>query len=176
MIFTETKLPGAFVVELEERSDDRGFFARAWCKNEFAAQGITVDWVQANQAMTQQRGTWRGFHYQAAPHREAKFIRCIAGAIYDAIIDLRPESATYKQWFGIELSAENRKALYIPQDFAHGYMALQDNSEVLYFVSEFYTSGAEQGIRYNDPAFDIRLPLDVQIISEKDKTWPDYTG
>ena len=134
MIFTETELAGVYIVELEERADDRGFFARAWCKKEFEAQGVTVEWVQANQAFTKQRGTWRGFHYQTAPYSEAKLMRCISGAIYDVIIDLRPNSSTYKKWFGVELSAENRRALYIPKDFAHGYMALCDNIEVLYFV------------------------------------------
>lgn len=174
MIFTETKLPGAFIVELETRGDERGFFARAWCKKEFAEQGINLDWVQANLAHTKQGGTLRGLHYQIAPYEEAKLMRCIRGAIYDVIVDLRPGSPTYKQWLGVELTADNRKALYIPEGFAHGYQTLVDDTEVFYLVSQFYTPGSEQGIRYNDPAFGIEWPLEVQVISDKDKSWSDY--
>lgn len=174
MIFTETKLPGVFIIELEKRTDDRGFFTRAWCKKEFADQGINLDWVQANLAHTEKEGTLRGLHYQIAPYEEAKLMRCIRGAIYDVIVDLRPESPTYKHWLGVELTADNRKSLYIPEGFAHGYQSLRDDAEVFYLVSQFYTPGAEQGIRYNDPAFGIAWPLKVRVISDKDKSWPDY--
>ncbi|MCP4713364.1 MAG: dTDP-4-dehydrorhamnose 3,5-epimerase [Planctomycetes bacterium] len=174
MIFTETKLPGAFIIEIEKREDERGFFARAWCKNEFEAHGLNSDWVQANLGFSRTKGTLRGLHYQVAPYEEAKLMRCIRGAIYDVIIDLRPESPTYKQWLGVELSADNHKMLYIPAGFAHGYQALVDNTETFYQVSQFYTPGAEQGVRYNDSAFNINWPLEVQVISDKDKNCPDY--
>ena len=177
MIFTEAKLPGAFVLELEKREDERGFFARAWCQREFEAHGLRSQPVQANIALSKKRGTLRGLHYQVAPYEEAKLMRCIRGAIYDVIVDLRPASPTYKQWFGIELSAENHKMLYIPEGFGHGYQALVDDSEVFYQVSQFYTPGAEQGIRWNDPAFGIEWPISENpILSEKDKNWPDYSG
>ncbi len=174
MIFTETKLPGVFIIELERREDERGFFARAWCKKEFEAHGLNSNWVQANLAFTKRRGTLRGLHYQVAPDAEAKLVRCIRGAMYDVIVDLRPESPTYKQWLGVELSADNRKMLYIPENFAHGYQILMDNTEAFYQVSQFYAPESEQGVRYNDPAFNIEWPLEVEIISDKDKSWPDY--
>jgi len=174
MIFTETKLPGAFIIELEKRGDDRGFFARAWCKQEFEDHGLHSNWVQANLASTKKYGTLRGLHYQVAPYQETKLMRCIRGAIYDVIVDLRPESATYKQWLGVELTADNRKMLYIPEGFAHGYQALVDDAETFYFASQFYTPGSEQGVRYNDPAFGIEWPLEIRVISDKDKSWSDY--
>lgn len=174
MIFTETKLPGAFIIELERREDERGFFARAWCKKEFEAHSLNLDWVQANLAFSKRRGTLRGLHYQIAPYEEAKLMRCIRGAIYDVIIDLRPESPTYKRWLGVELTADNHKMLYVPEGFAHGYQTLMDNTETFYQASQFYSPESERGLRYDDPALGIEWPIDVQVISDKDESWPDY--
>ncbi|HEX2111114.1 MAG TPA: dTDP-4-dehydrorhamnose 3,5-epimerase [Gaiellaceae bacterium] len=175
MIFTETDLKDAFVVDLERREDERGFFARAWCANEFADAGLSTRLVQCNVSFNRYRGTLRGMHYQVAPHAEVKLVRCTRGAIYDVIIDLRPESPTYKQWEGFELSAGNGRALYVPEGFAHGYQTLTDEVETFYQVSEFYAPGAERGVRWNDPAFGVEWPLpDDPIMSEKDKTWPDF--
>jgi len=176
MIFTETELTGAFVVELEKRGDERGFFARAWCQKEFEAQGITSLPVQANMGFSRHKGTLRGLHYQVAPDAESKLIRCVRGAIYDIIVDLRPDSPTYKQWLGVELTAENRKALYVPEGFGHAYLSLVDDTEVFYQVSAFYAPQSERGARWNDPAFGITLPLEVQVITEKDQNWPDFEG
>lgn len=175
MIFTETKLPGAFIIDIEKHQDDRGFFARAWCQNEFEAQGLNTHWVQANLGFSNKKGTIRGLHYQIAPHAEIKLIRCIRGAVYDVIVDLRPESPTYKQWLGVELTADNHKMFYIPEGFAHGYQALVDDAETFYQVSQFYAPGAEKGIRWNDSAFNIEWAITKNLIlSEKDKSWPDY--
>ncbi|WP_170401409.1 dTDP-4-dehydrorhamnose 3,5-epimerase [Ruegeria arenilitoris] len=172
MIFTETHLPGAYVVDLHEISDDRGFFARAFCANEFEKHGLKPAIAQINLSFNERKGTMRGLHYQQAPAREAKFMRCITGAIYDVIVDMRPDSATYLQHFGIELSAENRRALYVPEMFAHGYLALTDGAQAYYSASEFYTPGVEQGLRYDDPALNIQWPQPVTIVSEKDAGWP----
>ncbi|MCP4424276.1 MAG: dTDP-4-dehydrorhamnose 3,5-epimerase [Chloroflexi bacterium] len=175
MIFTETGLKDAFVVELKKIEDERGFFARAWCQREFEERGITLNWAQANLAHSKKRGTLRGMHFQIAPHEEAKLMRCVRGAMFDVIVDLRPASSTFEQWFGVELTAENRKALYVPPGFAHGYQILMDDTEVFYPVSEFYSPGYERGYRWNDPAFDIEWPITENlIISAKDQVWPDY--
>lgn len=174
MIFTETTLQGAYVIALEEFRDDRGFFARAWCQNEFKQHGLDLQIVQANLSYNKRKGTLRGMHYQVPPHEEAKLVRCIRGAIYDVIIDLRPESSTYKHWTSIELTADNRHILYVPEGFAHGFQTLADQTEVFYQVSQFYTPGAEKGARYNDPVFGISWPLKVSVISEKDVGWQDY--
>ena len=176
MFFTETELTGAYIIDLDRREDNRGFFARTWAQEEFEAHGLNSRVVQANLSYNHTRGTIRGMHYQRAPYAETKLVRCVQGAIYDVIIDLRPESATYKRWIGVELTAQNRRALFIPEGFAHGFQTLADNSDVTYQVSEFYTPGAEGGIRYNDPAFEIQWPLEVTVISEKDKQWPDFAG
>lgn len=177
MIFEETKLRGAFLVGLERREDSRGFFARTWCANEFADQGLTTEVVQANVSFNPRQGTLRGMHFQHAPHAETKLVRCTSGAIYDVIIDLRPESETYKQWLGVELTADNRRALFVPEGFAHGYQTLAPDSEVFYQVSEYYTPGAEGGVRWDDPAFGIEWPdPDDAFLSEKDRSWPDFTG
>ncbi len=177
MIFERTKLEGAQVLELERRADERGFFARTLCRTEFTEHGLTADFVQANISYNARRGTIRGLHYQVAPHQEAKLVRCVRGAIWDVIIDLRPESATYLEWFGIELTADNRRQLYIPKDFAHGYQTLVDDSEVFYHVSDFYSPSAERGIRWNDPQFSIEWPEPADpTISPKDRQWPDYTA
>ena len=176
MIFAKTKLKDAFIIEIERREDSRGFFARAWCKNEFEEHGLAFNPVQANIAFSKTKGILRGMHYQIAPHEEAKLIRCIRGVIYDVIIDLRPDSSTYKQWIGVELGEDNYKMLYIPEGFAHGYQALTDNTEVYYQVSQFYSPKSERGVRWDDPAFGISWPeIEKRIVSEKDKCWPKYT-
>ena len=175
MIFTETPLAGAFVMALEPRDDERGFFARAFCQNELAEHGLETTVAQANLSFNHRKGTLRGLHMQNPPHGEDKMVRCITGAIYDAIVDLRPGSPTYRQWFGVELSAANRLMLYVPKGFAHGYQSLSDGSEVLYMVTQFYTPGAERGLRWNDPAFGIAWPLPDPILSEKDAAAPDFT-
>jgi dTDP-4-dehydrorhamnose 3,5-epimerase len=175
MIFTETELPGAFVIDIEPREDDRGFFARAWCADEFAEHGLTTRVAQSNVSFNHRQGTLRGMHYQVAPHEEAKVVRCTRGAIFDAIIDLRPDSPTYKQWTGVELSADNRRALYVPEGFAHGYQTLAPDTETFYQVSERYAPGAERGVRWDDPAFAIEWPDAGNVfLSEKDATWPDF--
>jgi dTDP-4-dehydrorhamnose 3,5-epimerase len=172
--FTETELEGAWIVELEERTDDRGFFARAFCKQEFEDHGIPSNVVQANVSYNHRAGTLRGMHYQVPPVTETKFIRCVNGAVYDVIVDLRPDSPTYLQHVGVELSATNRRALYVPGLFAHGFVTLTDDAEVLYLVGEFYTPGHERGIRHDDPAFGIDWPRPVEVISPKDASWPDF--
>lgn len=174
MIFTETKLNGAYTIEMEKLGDSRGFFARAWCTKEFEAHGLSTWLVQANVSYNKKKKTLRGMHYQVAPYEETKLARCTRGAIYDVIIDLRRESPTYKQWIGVELTSKNYKMLYVPKNFAHGFQTLVDDTEVTYQVSQFYAPGCEQGIRYNDPAFGIEWPLEVQVISDKDASWPDY--
>ena len=175
MIFTETKLKGAFIIDIERREDERGFFARAWCQKEFEAHGLNTRWVQANLAFSKKKGTLRGLHFQVGPYEEIKLMRCIRGAIYDVILDLRSESPTYMQWLGVELTADNHKMLYVPEGFAHGYQSLADNTEVFYPVSQFYTPGSERGVRWNDPAFGIEWPVTQNaILSEKDKSWPDF--
>jgi dTDP-4-dehydrorhamnose 3,5-epimerase len=175
MIFKETKLKGAFIIEMEPIGDNRGFFARAWCQREFEAHGLISSFVQANVTFSPKRGTLRGLHYQIAPHEEVKLVRCTQGAIYDVIIDLRPESPTYEQWLGTELTADNRKMIYIPGGFAHGYQILMNDTEVFYQVGQFYAPEHERGIRWNDPAFEINWPIaSPLILSKKDKRWPDY--
>jgi dTDP-4-dehydrorhamnose 3,5-epimerase len=176
MIFTETELKDAYIIDPEQRADQRGFFARIYCKQEFEQHGLVPHVVQANLSYNHHKGTLRGMHFQVAPHQETKLVRCTRGAIYDVIIDLRPDSPTYKRWIGVELTADNYRMLFVPRGFAHGFQTLADNSEVNYHVSEFYTPGAEGGVRYNDPQFDIVWPLEASVISEKDSNWPDYTG
>jgi dTDP-4-dehydrorhamnose 3,5-epimerase len=172
--FHETALPNAFVIELERLEDGRGFFARTFCAREFTEHGLIPAVVQANLSFNRKQATLRGMHYQLPPATEAKLVRCTRGAIYDVIIDLRPDSRTYLRHFGIELSAESRTALYVPEMFAHGFLTLVDETEVTYQVSEFYMPGQERGIRYDDPAFAIEWPLPVGIISEKDSSWPPF--
>lgn len=174
MRFEATNLPGAFLIDLEPREDERGFFARAWCAREFAEHGLESTMLQVNLSYNRRRGTLRGLHYQRPPHAEAKLIRCIRGALYDTIVDLRPGSATFGQPFGAELSAENRRMLYVPAGFAHGFQTLVDDTEALYQVSAFYEPGAESGIRYDEPRFALQWPLPVSAISDKDAGWPDF--
>lgn len=177
MIFSETELQGAFVVELEPRHDERGFFARAWCRNEFEDNGLTGRLAQCNISFNHEAGTLRGMHYQVPPHEEVKLIRCTRGAIFDVIVDLRPDSTTFRNWIGVELTAENRHALYVPEGFAHGYQTLVDATETFYQVSAFYSPEAERGVRWDDPAFGIEWPpTRRRIISDKDRSWPDFAG
>ena len=174
MIFKETTLRNAFLIEIEKREDQRGFFARTWCKREFAANNLNVNLVQANIAVSKKRGMLRGMHYQAAPYEEAKLVRCTTGAIFDVIIDLRPDSSTYKQWVGFELTGESHRMIYVPEGFAHGYQTLTEHAEVFYQVSQVYSPESERGVRYDDPAFGIKWPVEALVISDKDKSWPDY--
>ena len=174
MIFTETKLKGTFIIQPERLKDERGFFARSWCKREFAAHGLNPNLVQCNISFNKKRGTLRGMHHQVTPHEEAKLVRCSIGAIYDVTIDLRPNSPTFKDWFSVELTAENRKMIYIPEGFSQGFMTLEDNTEVFYQMSEFYAPECARGVRWNDPAFDIVWPEDVKVISKRDKEYPDF--
>lgn len=168
MIFTETKLSGAYVIDIEAIEDERGFFARSWCKNEFEKLGLNPKLVQCNISFNKKKGTIRGMHFQGSPYEEAKLVRCTRGSIYDVIIDLRSDSPTYLQWFSIELTSDNRKMLYIPEGFAHGFQTLEDNTEVFYQMSEYYHPENAKGIRWNDPTIDITWPLENPTISLKD--------
>ncbi len=176
MIFTPTPLPGAYVVEPRKIEDDRGFFARILCENEFLNHRLKLDLPQTNMARTYRRGTLRGLHFQEAPHAEIKIVRCTRGAVYDVVVDLRPESPTFKNWFGIELTAENFKALYVPEGFAHGYLTLEDDSEIYYHTSEFYHPESATGVRYDDPEFEIVWPIGIAVISGQDNEWPDFAS
>ena len=171
MIFTPTRLEGAYILDLERREDDRGYFARAFCQREFAAHGLKPVIAQANVAFNKKRGTLRGMHFQFPPAPETKLVRATRGAILDIIVDLRPESATYLQHIKVELSAENGRALYVPERFAHGYQVLEDNTETSYQVGEFYTPSAESGLMYNDPGLALEWPLPVAVMSPKDAVW-----
>ena len=172
MIFTETKLKGAFIIDLEPRQDQRGFFARTFCAKEFEAHGLKPTIAQCNLSFNHKKGTLRGMHYQKPPCAETKVIRCIQGAIYGVIIDLRPDSPTYLSHIAVELSAENHKALYTPEEFAHGFQTLTDVTEVIYQMGEFYAPEYAAGLRYDDPALGIAWPLPVSEISERDLAWP----
>jgi dTDP-4-dehydrorhamnose 3,5-epimerase len=175
VIFTETKLLGAFVIEAERFEDERGFFARTWCQREFKAHGLNPRLVQCSISFNKKKGTLRGMHYQVAPFEEVKLVRCTKGAIYDVIIDLRPESPTFKRYIAIVLSADNRKMLYIPERCAHGFQTLEDNTEVFYQMSEFYASEGARGLRWNDPTFAIEWPHAERIIIERDLNYPDFS-
>lgn len=174
MRFTETKLAGAFILDLELREDSRGFFARTFCQKEFEAHGLKPSVAQCNCSYNHRKGTMRGMHYQLPPAAETKLVRCTRGGIYDVIIDLRPGSSTYRQWVGVELTEQNRRQLYVPEMFAHGYLTLTDGAEVAYQVGEFYTPGYERGIRYDDPVFKIEWPVAIGVISDKDAAWPAF--
>lgn len=174
MIFTSTQLEGAFIVELEKLEDERGFFARSWCQREFEAHGLNPRLVQCNISLNKKQGTLRGIHYQAPPYEEAKLVRCTAGSIYDVIIDLRPESPTYQKYTAELLTAHNHKMLYVPEGFAHGFLTLEDNCEVFYQMSEFYAPEHSKGVRWNDPVFGIEWPMAPCIISERDRSYPDF--
>jgi dTDP-4-dehydrorhamnose 3,5-epimerase len=172
MRFTPTRLKDAVLIDLEKREDSRGFFARVFCEAEFAAAGLTTRFVQGNCAGSKRAGTLRGLHYQVPPHAEAKLIRCTRGAIYDVLLDLRPDSPTYGRWQGFEIDAAAGRMVYVPEGFAHGYQTLIDDTEVFYLVSHPYTAGAESGVHHGDPEFGITWPLPVTEVSEKDRTWP----
>jgi dTDP-4-dehydrorhamnose 3,5-epimerase len=174
MEFTETTLKGAYVVRLRKIEDDRGYFARAWCREEFLQHGLNPAMVQLNVGFSHRRGTVRGMHYQLAPHAEAKFIRCTRGAIYDVIIDFREGSPTFGQWYGQELAPDNGLMLYAPEGFAHGYQTLQNDSEMYYFASAAYAPAAARGVRYDDPIVGIKWPLPVSLISSADRNWPGF--
>lgn len=171
MIFTTTALKDALIVDVEEKHDHRGFFARSFCAQEFMAHGLKPTVAQCNISFNHKKGTVRGMHYQVSPATETKLVRCTKGAIYDVIIDMRPESPSFLSHIGVELSADNHRALYVPEMFAHGYQTLTDDAEVVYQVSEFYTPGYERGLRYNDPFFNIEWPLPVTEVSTKDLNW-----
>ena len=170
MKFTPTRLNGLYIVDLHPVSDTRGWFARTYCKNEFVSIGHTKEWVQLNHSFTSRKGTIRGMHYQLTPHREIKMVRCISGGVLDVAIDLRQGSETFLNWTSVELTSENKKMIYIPEGFAHGFQALSDNCELLYHHSAFYTPGSEAGIRYDDPFINIQWPLPVSDISERDSS------
>jgi len=172
LIFTPTPLEGAFVVELELLEDDRGFFARSFCEKEFEAQSLAPRFVQCNVSFNRSKGTLRGLHYQAEPFAEEKLVRCTGGAIMDVMVDLRPASATFGRWHGVQLDDENRRALYIPKGFAHGFQTLTDAAEVLYLMSAFYRPGAARGIRWDDPTIGVEWPLPDPIVSERDQGLP----
>lgn len=176
MIFRETSLPGAYVIEIERRVDERGFFARSWCQAEFEAHGLNSRLAQCNISYNRVSGTLRGMHYQAAPAAEAKLVRCTQGAIYDVIIDLRLDSPTFLQHIGVQLEAKSHTMLYVPEGFAHGFLTLADDSEVFYQMSEFYAPAAAWGARWNDPQFGIQWPVSVQCISTRDATYPDFVA
>jgi len=171
MIFTETRLKGAYIIDIERREDSRGFFARAFCQKEFEAHGLKPVIAQANLAFNIKKGTLRGMHFQFPPSAETKLVRCTRGAILDIIVDLRPESRTYLQHIAVELHENSCRALYVPERFAHGYQVLTDKTETSYMVGEFYTPGCEGGLLYNDPKLGLQWPLPVNTISDKDQAW-----
>jgi dTDP-4-dehydrorhamnose 3,5-epimerase len=174
MKFTETKLPGAYLIELEPRRDERGYFARAWCAEEFGALGLNTQIAQINVGHSLRQGTVRGMHLQRPPHAEVKLVRCTRGVVFDVMVDLRADSPTCGQWAGYELSPDNGRMLYIPEGFAHGYQTLTDEAEICYQTSRAYAAAAATGVRYNDPKFGIDWPLDVSTISDADQHWPDF--
>jgi len=172
MIFTETKLPGVYLIDLERLEDERGFFARAWCRREFQEHALDPDLVQCNISYNQHSGTLRGMHYQLPPHAETKLVRCIGGALYDVIVDLRSGSPTFLQWIGVELTADNRTMLYVPKGFAHGFLTLAPNTEVFYQMSSYYAPDSTGGVRCNDPLLRIEWPAAVNVISSRDESYP----
>ncbi len=174
MKFIPTKIPGAYLIEIQPIADKRGFFSRTFCADEFQQHGLNYNFVQCNVSFTSQRGTIRGMHYQVTPYSETKLVRCTRGAIYDVILDLRPESPTFKQWVAAELTADNHLMFYIPSGCAHGLQTLVDDTEVFYQMSEVYHAAAATGVRWNDPAFGIEMPLDITTISECDRTYDDF--
>jgi len=175
MIFTAAAVAGAFLIDIDRKEDDRGFFARTFCENEFSALGMKGTIAQCNVSWNRVRGTLRGLHYQAAPHEETKIVRCTRGAIWDVMVDLRGDSATYSQWTGIELTADNRRASYLPRGVAHGFITLTDDAEVLYMMGTAYAEGAARGVPWDDPAFAIQWPIDPVVISDRDRSYPRWT-
>lgn len=173
MIFQPTPLAGAYVIELERVSDNRGFFARSWCEREFSEFGLTSSFTQCNVSFNHQAATLRGMHYQSAPHEETKLVRCTMGAVFDVIVDMRPASKTYRQWFGVELSAENRRMIYVPGQFAHGFQTLTDNAELFYQMTGSYHPASAVGFRWNDPSIEIQWPFEPSVMAERDQAWAD---
>jgi dTDP-4-dehydrorhamnose 3,5-epimerase len=176
MKFFETNLPGAFIIDIDKMEDERGFFARSWCEREADLYGLNPQWRQCNISFNRHKGTLRGMHFQAAPFEEAKLVRCTKGAIYDVIIDLRSNAPSYRKWAAVELTEENRRMLYVPEDFAHGFLTMKDNTEVFYQMSEFYAPNSARGIRWNDPAFGISWPAEINVISDRDNSYPDFVA
>ena len=174
MRFIETSLKGAYTIELEKKGDERGFFARFFCKDEFARHGLNNEVMQINNSLSTNKGTLRGMHYQLPPYQEDKIVRCLHGSLYDVIIDLRQESPTFGQWYGAELTSDNRTMMYVPKGFAHGLVTLEPNTEILYLVTQFYAPEFERGIRWNDPNFNIQWPVEPVEISDKDRNHPDF--
>lgn len=174
MTFYKTQIKGVFEIHLETKPDERGFFARSWCQKEFEDHGLNPRLVQCSVSFNTRTGTLRGMHYQAAPYPEAKLIRCTRGAIYDVVIDLRPDSPTFKDWIGVVLRGNDRNMVYVPEGCAHGFLTLKDETEVFYQISEFYYPELARGVRWDDPAFKIMWPGDVEVISERDRTYPSF--
>ena len=176
MRFTETALPGVYLIDIEPLDDDRGFFARLWCRDELARKGLSTDVAQVSVSFNRRRGTLRGMHYQVAPHEEVKLVRCTRGAIYDVVVDLRPDSPTFRRWMSAELTVDNRRTLYVPKGVAHGFQTLTDDAEVLYQISEFHHPESARGVRWDDAAFGIRWPDRAPILSGRDSGYPDFSG
>lgn len=174
MKFTALELEGAFIIEVNKIEDQRGFFGRLWCEKEFKEHNLNTNIVQSNVSLSERKGTLRGMHFQRGAHAETKLLRCTKGSVFDAIVDLRPDSPTFKQWVGVELSEYNHKMIYVPEGFAHGFLTLEDNSEVNYLVTQFYNKESEGGLRYNDPEINIQWPIDVKYVSEKDLSHPNF--
>ena len=174
MTFHQTKLPGIFEIHLEPQPDERGFFARSWCQRQFEEQGLNPRLAQCNVSFNTRKGTLRGMHYQMAPYSETKIVRCTHGAIYDVVLDLRPQSPTFKQWIALILTGANWNMVYIPEGCAHGFLTLEDQTEVFYQMSEFYHPDAARGVRWDDPAFQIAWPAEVEVISDRDCSYPDF--
>lgn len=174
MIFSQTPIPGVWVIDIDPRRDERGFFARTWCREEFERHGLDARLVQCNISYNERRHTLRGMHFQCAPHEEPKLVRCTRGRMYDVVLDLRRDSPTFCRWYAIELSAENRRALFIPAGCAHGFLTLEDSTEVLYQMGEYYHPESARGVRWNDPAFGIEWPTDAPILSPRDASYPDF--
>jgi len=176
MKFIETRIPGVWVLEAEPQKDERGWFARSWCKKEFASHGLNTGLVQCNVSFNRRKGTLRGMHYQSEPHGECKVVRCLNGALHDVVVDLRLNSPSYKQVVAVDLTRDNLTALYIPEGVAHGFQTLVDDTLVYYQMSEYFESSAACGVRWDDPAFDIDWPLAAPILSDKDQNWPSFSG
>jgi dTDP-4-dehydrorhamnose 3,5-epimerase len=174
MIFHQTDLMGVMEVRLDPRTDERGFFARSWCQDEFKVHGLDSALVQCNISFNKRKGTLRGMHYQIAPFEESKLVRCTSGAIYDVVLDLRRQSPTFKNWIAITLTAQSRNAVYVPEGCAHGFVTLEDCTEVFYQMSQFYSAASARGVRWDDPAFRIEWPEQVEVLSERDRTYPDF--
>lgn len=174
MTFQETKLPGVFEIGLERKADERGFFARAWCQKEFESKGLSHSLVQCSVSFNTRAGTLRGLHYQVPPYPEVKIVRCTKGALYDVVVDLRPDSPTFREWIAVELKSSDRNMVYIPHGCAHGFLTLEDETEVFYQMSEFYQPDASRGVRWNDPVFGIEWPAKPTLMSERDRTYPNF--